>query len=112
MNVAFDGIGRVAATLVVENGRIGAVCKMIHNGSVTACNSGDDFIGVVESYRGGYGSILVEGFTEVDYTGTAPGLGYVKLVADGYGGVKTNDNGRHILVVWVDEDKKTAVIKL
>jgi hypothetical protein len=38
-------------------------------------------------------------------------VGYVNLCADGQGGVKTGA-GREYLVVSVDENAKTAVIKL
>ena len=112
MKVAFDGIGRESATFMVLSGKVGNVCKMAQNGVVKACSAGDDFIGVMEAYRGGYGSIMLRGFAEVAYTGTAPAVGYVKLVADGNGGVKIGEGMKVRLVAAVDEDRKTAVIEL
>ena len=112
MKVAFNGIGRVSATFLADSNKVGNVCKMARNETVKACSSGDEFIGVMEAYRGGYGSIMLHGFAEVAYTGTAPAVGYAKLVADGYGGVKVGESMKVRLVAAVDEDRKTAVIEL
>ena len=112
MKVAFDEIGRVAATFACEGGEVGKLCKMAADGKVALCAAGDDFIGMMESVRGGYAGVQIHGFAEVAYTGTAPNLGYTKLVSNGNGGVKTGDNGRAHLVVCVDENAMKAIVEL
>ena len=112
MKVAFEEIGRVAATFACEGGEVGKLCKMADNGKVALCAAGDDFIGMMESVRGGCCGVQIRGFAEVDYTGTAPNLGYTKLVANGNGGVKTGDSGRAHLVVCVDGNAMKAIIEL
>lgn len=111
MNVSFEEIGRVSATFAVASGEAGQVCKLSANGTVAACAAGDKFCGVLEGARKGYGAVQLHGFAEVQYTGTAPAVGYANLCADGTGGVKTGD-GREYLVVSVDTVKQTAVIEL
>jgi hypothetical protein len=54
--------------------------------------------------------VQVAGFAEVKVTG-AVSVGYVNLCADGTGGVKAGE-GKEYLVVSVNENAKTAVIKL
>ena len=44
MKVAFDEIGRVAATFACDAGEVGKLCKMADNGKVALCAAGDDFI--------------------------------------------------------------------
>ena len=112
MKVAFEEIGRVAATFACEGGEVGKLCKMADNGKVALCAAGDDFIGMMESVRGGYAGVQIHGFVEVAFTGSLPALGYTKLVANGNGGVKPGDNGRAHLVVFADLDAMKAIIEL
>ena len=112
MNVAFDGIGRISASFVAETGERGMVCKMAANGKVAPCADGDAFIGVVEGVRKGIAGVQLHGFAEVDYTGTAPALGYANLAANGNGGVKVLSGGRVHLVVSVDTVRMKAIIEL
>ena len=58
----------------------------------------------------GQRTFQVEGFASVCISG-AVNVGYVNLCADGSGGVKAG-TGREYLVVSVDENAGTAVIKL
>ena len=66
----------------------------------------------MEGVRNGIAGVQLHGFAEVDYTGTAPGLGYVNLAANGSGGVKVLSNGRACLVVSVDNVGMKAIIEL
>ena len=111
MNVSFEEIGRLAVTFADSGCKAGQVCKVSENGTVAPCAADEIFCGVVEGVRGGHAAVRVAGFTTVSYTGTAPGLNYVNLCADGNGGVKAG-TGREYLVVSVDENAETAVIKL
>ena len=112
MKVAFEEIGRVAATFAAEAGEAGQVCKMADNGKVAVCADGEAFIGLMEGIRNGFCGVQLHGFAEVAYTGTAPALGFAKLAADGNGGVKVSATGREYLVVCVDENAMKAIIEL
>ena len=110
MNVSFEEIGRLAVTFGHEGCVAGQVCKVSANGTVAPCAAGDKLCGIVEGVRGDYAAVQVAGFAEVPYSGSVA-LGHVSLCADGSGGVKAGA-GREYLVVSVDENAKTAVIKL
>ena len=111
MNVSFEGIGHLIATFAAENGQEGQVCKLSDNGTVAACQAEEVFCGVMQSIRGDYAGVQLHGFAKVSYSGSAPAVGYNKLVADGNGGVKTG-NGKEYLVVSVDTEAMYAMIEL
>lgn len=110
MNVSFEEIGRMAVTFAQDGCQGGQVCKVSANGTVAPCAAGEKFCGIVEGVCGGYAAVQVAGFAEVAVSGSIT-LGYVNLCADGNGGVKAG-NGREYLVVSVDENAGTAIIKL
>lgn len=112
MKVAFEEICAIRASFTADSGEKGQVCKMAANGKVAPCADGEPFIGVMEGVRKGICGVQIHGFAEVGYTGTAPGLGYVNLAANGSGGVKVSADGRSHLVVCVDEEAMKAVIEL
>ena len=110
MNVSFEEIGRMAVTFAQSGCESGQVCKVSGSGTVAPCAAGEKFCGVVEGVRGDYAAGQMEGFLEVAVSGSV-GTGYVNLCADGKGGVKAG-TGREYLVVSLDENAGTAVIKL
>lgn len=110
MKVSFEEIGRLAVTFAQDRCQAGQVCKLVDNGLVTQCSEGDAFCGIVESVRGGFAAVQVEGFVQVNATGSLD-VGYMALCADGDGGVMEGQ-GREYLVVSVDKAAATAVIKL
>lgn len=110
MNVSFEEIGRLAVTFGHEGCEGGQVCRVSANGTVAPCAEGEQFCGVVEGVRGSHAAVQVAGFVTVAVTGGLS-LGYANLCADGQGGVKEGQ-GREHLVVRVDENAGTAVIKL
>lgn len=112
MKVAFNGIGHVSASFTAEGGEQGMVCKMADNGKVIPCADGDAFVGVMELVRGDIAGVQLHGFAELDYTGTAPGLGYTNLAANGQGGVKVLSGGRAYLVVSVDTARMKTIVEL
>lgn len=112
MKVAFEEIGHMSATFLAESGENGQVCKVSANGMVAPCADGEVFCGVMEGVRKGASAVQLHGFAEVSYTGTAPDLGYVNLVADGNGGVKVSADGREHLVVRIDTTAMTTIIEL
>lgn len=112
MNVKFDGIGHCSATFIHDSGEVGQVCRISAAGTVSACNEGDVFCGVIESIRGGYATVQLHGFATVKLEGTAPSLGYVSLTAGGNGGVADSGTGRQCLCVDADESAGIVVIEL
>ena len=64
--------------------------------------------------RGGAAAVQIGGTAKVSYSGTtAPAAGWQSLALDGAGGVKTvTTGGLNCLVLAVDKDEKSAVVKL
>ena len=112
MKVAFEEIGRVSVSFAAEAGEAGQVCKLVGNGKVGPCGAGDVFAGVLEGIRKGIAGVQIHGFAEVSYSGSDPEAGFVKLAADGQGGVSKMDTGREHLVVWVDKAGKKLMMEL
>ncbi len=113
MKVSFEGIGEMVATFpVTAPVEKGCVVKLDEAGAVAPCGSGDEFIGVAVNARQGFAGIQFAGLTQVAYTGAAPGCGWVKLTADGNGGVMADEDGRTYLVVAIDTTTATAVVRL
>lgn len=111
MKVCFEDIGHMSATFGADGGESGMVCKISGDGKVAPCAAGEVFCGVMEAVRKGFAGVQLHGFVTLPYTGTAPGLGYQALVANGEGGIKTGGS-REYLVVSVDENTRHAVIEL
>lgn len=112
MSAAFQEIGQVCVSMACGIEAADKMCKVSGNGAVSPCAAGDKFCGKVVSHRGGYGAVLVRGFVTADYTGTAPGLGFAALSANGSGGVKADSNGNSYLVVDCDSTAKTVTFLL
>ena len=113
MSISYEGIGQVLATFRVEEGTGQGAVTLVDNGTVGYGRAGDLPCGVlVCGEKNGMGAVQVEGFVTLSYTGSAPSLGYAILTCDGKGGVMEEEVGKEFLVVSVDEDAETAVIKL
>lgn len=112
MKLAFDEIGQVCVTMECGSDTSGKLCKMSTDGKVAACAAGDKFCGFVESVRGGYGAVVLRGFVTAKYTGTAPGVGFAGLSANGTGGVKADSTGSSYLVVARDTAAGTVTFLL
>ena len=70
------------------------------------------FAGMAVVVRDGFASVQLSGFIAVKAAGVST-TGWVKLSADGSGGMKTDDSaGTPYLVVQTDADAQTAVILL
>ena len=109
MTTNFNGFNEKVLTFECDT-EIGAgsPVKLSANGKVSVCSAGDRFVGICLGTRGGYASVLVEGYITLPYTGTAPTVNYVKLVADGNGAVKVDaSNGGEVVAVCVDTTEKT-----
>ncbi|MBQ8852149.1 MAG: hypothetical protein IJZ66_06915, partial [Oscillibacter sp.] len=75
------------------------------------CADGDAFCGMALSGAHATVGVQVKGFIEVKAAAEVA-LGWVKLCADGNGGVKASDAGREYLVVGYDSAAGTAVVYL
>ena len=112
MKVSFDGIGEVVATFEAAAGIAAGDCvKMSANGKVAKCASGDRFCGIAaDPSADGLTAVRVHGFCTAKYTGTAPTVGYGRLVSDGAGAVKTDSGttGGEYLITKVDSATATV----
>jgi len=112
MSVSFGGIGSVIATFrtygtIPEGGPV----KMHGDGAVQACAAGDRFCGIaVYVSDDGHAAVQLGGCASAAYTGTAPAVGYGRLVADGAGAVKTDSGttGGEYLTLGTDTAAKTC----
>lgn len=113
MNISFEGVGQVCATFLGSGLTEGQVVKLTGNGTAGACAADDGFCGVALCCKEDACTVQVRGFVTAAYSGTAPGLGWKALAADGTGGVKTvTSGGVSCLVVDVDSTAKTVTMML
>ena len=117
MDICFEGVGQVAATFQVEDGKdvqAGMAVTMTGNGTVGLGDGDDAVCGVLlGSVRAGAAAVQIGGVAQVGYSETAPAVGWQELVCDGTGKVKTaGTGGAKCLVLAVDEDGKSVVVKL
>lgn len=113
MDICFEGVGQVAATFQAAAVEPGQAVTLTAGSTVGLGTAGAALCGVALSgVRGGVAAVQIGGLAEVGYTGTAPTVGWNELACDGQGGVKTAEGGAKYLVLSVDTDRKTAVIKL
>lgn len=80
------------------------------DGDCVIPEEGDAFIGVCVSVRGELITAQMEGYVELKYSGDAPECGWVRLCADGEGGVAVSESedGPLYRVIEVDTDSKTV----
>lgn len=112
--VNFKGINELVVTfktdeaLKVENE--GKLVKSTVTDTVGIAADGDLFLGKMLKYEDrGTCSVRMEGYFELAYSGTAPDIGYGKLVSDKDGNVKAalaEAPGVLARVVRVDKSKK------
>lgn len=112
MNISYEGIGFLLVTFPDESAVEGNVCRINQSGCAEDCMADELFCGVVHSVEKNMAAVQVEGFAKAQYSGSKPAMGYVKLAADGFGGVCVSNSGREYLIVQVDENKRTVTMKL
>ena len=102
MNINFNGYSENVLTFECDNTvTAGKLVKMSANGKVAAAAANDDFVGVALSVSGGYAAVQLNGYVELQKTGTV-NVGYNKLVASNSSAVKTAESGIDRLVILVD----------
>ncbi len=113
MNVYLNGFDRKEVTFNAGEGAAeGKTVSFINKTTVGAAAADDNFCGVCALIRNGMASTVLRGYVTVAYSGTAPVLGYNRISADGAGGIRVSENGRHILVADVDTVNNTCGIVL
>ncbi len=105
--VSFQGLNE-SVTTFLGTATVGVPVKVSASATVANCADGNVFCGVACGGRDGCVAVQVSGYVKLPYSGTAPTVGYVKLVADDSGGVKTSSSGREYLVVELDTTAKTV----
>ena len=115
MTVSFEGIGENAITFY-NAASSGAAAhwpvKLSAGSTVCKADDGGRFMGVCLSADGGFAAVATEGYINLTYTGTAPTVGYCRLVAAADGSVKVDSAatpvGGEYLVLDVDTTAKTV----
>lgn len=102
----------VATFACDDNLKVGDPCYIASSDTVGGCAEGDLFCGVVRSIHNGRAAVALSGFVTLNYSGTAPLLGYCNLCANGTGGVMVDADGREHLVIHTDSTAKTVCFLL
>ncbi len=115
MNISYEEIGQVLVTCQAAEGvGEGAVVKMGEDGKTAPCTAGERFCGQCLSVaEDGYAGVQVGGFVTVACADAGVKPGWVKLTANGTGGVKkagTDEDGQDLLVMG--SDGENAVLRL
>ncbi len=115
MDICFEGIGQTTATFQAEGEiRPGMVVALAENGAAAPGGAGGAPCGVaLGGVRGGAVAVQIGGAAKVSWSGsTAPAPGWQGLACDGQGGVKTVEDGIKFLVLAVDAQARSVVVKL
>lgn len=110
----FSSNGFMAESLTLNGDsslNVGEIVKISDNNTVSSCTGSDSFCGIISHEKNGICAVQLHGAVTVPFTGTAPGVGYQKLCADGAKGVKSG-SGREYLVLSVDNVKSTVTFVL
>ena len=111
MNHYFSGFNTKEITLHADNSvKENSAVVFADDSTVKAAAAGEIPCGICTKIRNGLASVVFAGHVTVPFGGSAPALGWQKLSADGNGGVKADENGKHFLVVYSDEADKTLDI--
>lgn len=111
MSVAFEGIDRLVVTFQAGAVPAGNFVSMEGSGKVRKATSGQAPVGLALHVQDGHAAVQLRGYVKTGYSGAAaPSLGWVSLVTDGNGGLRTAGNeesGRLCLVVEKDSQTQT-----
>ncbi len=112
MSVAFYGTQETVLSFEAGAVTPGYPVAISQNNTVADAANGIAPAGVALHVREGIAAVQLHGFAELPYSGTTPARGWVRLAADGAGGLKSDANGISCLVVSVDETGKTLGLYL
>ena len=110
---SYEGIGEMVVSVgMTEEVNSGEVVRMMSSDMVCPCEDGELFCGVALKADKICGSMQLKGFVTVPYSGEGMDVGWMKLAANGMGGVRVDANGKPMLVIRKDEDAMTIVVCL
>ena len=110
-SISYEGVGQMMATFQCgETVKMGQVVKVSADSTVAPCAAGERIAGMAVVVRDGFASVQFAGFITVKAGGVST-TGWVKLSADGSGGMKA-DEGAGTPYLVVQTDAQTAVILL
>ena len=115
MDICFEGIGQMVATFAAQEALTpGMAVTLKDSGTVDLGSKGDALCGVtVGAERNGAVAVQIGGVVKVGYPDeNLPAVGWNALTCDGEGKVAVAESGASCLVLAVDKDEKTVVIKL
>lgn len=112
MNVSYEGIGRLAITMPNSSAQVGKLCSLDSMGKATLSGPGEPFLGLVEAVDKDMAAVQIQGIVTVSVTGSCPPRGYIKLISDGNGGVKTDASGKEYWVIAANNTASTITMKL
>ena len=115
MKVSFEGIGESVVTFYNSKtaaAGAGDPVKMSGSGEVSVGADGDRFFGAALACDDDFAAVQTGGYAQLVYSGTAPAVGFAKLVSNGDGGEKLAETGGEFLVVDVDTVSKTIGLML
>lgn len=110
--ISFEGIGQVLATFEADvSVKAGQVVAVSGDSTVEVCADGKRAAGVAVWVKNGCAAVQVRGFATVNANDVT--AGWVKLSADGSGGMKKDDSlGVEYLVAGVDDAAGTITVLL
>ena len=109
MAISFKGYGENVLTFESTLQGAGVPVIIDEDNMAIKASADKDFIGFATYADGEIAGVLIDGYVEVPYTGTAPKYGFNALVSDGNTGVKTSADSKHIVrVIKLDTDKRTV----
>lgn len=110
MAYSLNGFNNKVATFEADiNVQDGELITITNEGKVAPARENDDIIGLCVSRNNVCAGVLLEGYVELGYTGTAPTTGYKNLVVTGKATVGVKDSpvaGKKRLIVKVDSTNK------
>lgn len=105
MSVSFKGIREEYVTFQCASDlKAGVPVKLTANGTVGACGANDRLIGVAADVStDDHALVQTAGYVELAYSGTAPTVGWTKLICTATGvTAESATNGGEYLVIEVD----------
>ncbi len=105
----FTGYGENVLTFKTEEENLNSKpVSVVADSTVSASEADAEFCGVALSVRSGAATVLMSGYVEMPFSGTAPKHGAETIVANGNGGVKCAEGGKKVTVIKVDEESSTV----
>ena len=110
MSISFKGYGEKVLTFKTTLTEAGVPVIAGTDNKAYRASVEKDFIGITRYADGQYAGVIVDGYVEVPYTGSAPLYGFCNLVSNGANAVKTassSTTSNHVVrVLKVDTENK------